>query len=68
MVKEHTFTITVRENREVSEEEENNPDYCRCKLLSTIMRYLVDSDLNVKIKYLESSDVPNPDQIEMDEL
>ena len=65
MGKEHTFTLIVRENRELSEDEKNDSDYPRHKLMSIILSFLIESNMNIKLKYVDTVEVEDSGQLEL---
>jgi len=62
-VKEHVYMLTIREKDD--DAKEDSDIYLRNTLLSKVLRYFVESDLEVKIKYMESMKVENPEQMEI---
>lgn len=62
-MKEHVYMLTIREKDD--DAKEDSDIYLRNTLLSKVLRYFVESDLEVKIKYMESMKVENPEQMEI---
>ena len=67
MVKEHIYQLIVREKtHDGAFEGKDDEDYLRRTLLSKIVKCFVDADFDVRIKYIESTEVENPHQMEIE--
>ena len=62
---EYIYELIVKENRELSDEEAADSDYPRRKLLSTVLKHLLDADFSVRLKYLGSKEEEHPNQEEL---
>ena len=60
MVKEHSYTITIRERTDEALEKEDDEDYLRHTLLSKILKCFVEAEFDTKIKYISSAEVEHP--------